>query len=184
MAGRTPGNWTLAQTGYGYNPGIRRGIRIGSARDGSVKYLDSRRLSVSLRRRVEPGRRRDGRCSRQRVRRGFSYGREKVHPDPRAESDSCAALTRDPTILQALPGMDGVGGETMRLTQLVPSALVLFISAPSFAQESIEFSSRADRFTCNFPVRPRSRRPPTGRNMAPICRRACIAPRKARAAIP
>ena len=27
------------QTGYGFNPGIRRGIRIGSARDGSVKYL-------------------------------------------------------------------------------------------------------------------------------------------------
>ena len=42
----------------------------------------------------------------------------------------------------------------MRLTQLVPSALVLFISAPSFAQEWIEFSSRADRFTCNFPVQP------------------------------
>jgi hypothetical protein len=28
---------SLAQTGYGFNPGIRRGIRIGSARDGSVK---------------------------------------------------------------------------------------------------------------------------------------------------
>jgi len=38
--GRTnTGQLTLAQTGYGFNPGIRRGIRIGSARDGSVKYL-------------------------------------------------------------------------------------------------------------------------------------------------
>jgi len=36
--GRTnTGQFALAQTGYGYNPGIRRGIRIGSARDGSVK---------------------------------------------------------------------------------------------------------------------------------------------------
>jgi DNA-binding beta-propeller fold protein YncE len=38
--GRTNiGQLTLAQTGYGFNPGTRRGIRIGSARDGSVKYL-------------------------------------------------------------------------------------------------------------------------------------------------
>ena len=27
------------EPGYGYNPGCRRGIRIGSAKDGSVKYL-------------------------------------------------------------------------------------------------------------------------------------------------
>ena len=38
--GRTNiGQLTLPQTGYGFNSGIRRGIRIGSARDGSVKYL-------------------------------------------------------------------------------------------------------------------------------------------------
>lgn len=36
--GRTnTGRFALAQTGYGYNLGAQRGIRIGSARDGSVK---------------------------------------------------------------------------------------------------------------------------------------------------
>ena len=36
--GRTnTGRFALAQTGYGFNPGIRRGIRVGSARDGSVR---------------------------------------------------------------------------------------------------------------------------------------------------
>jgi DNA-binding beta-propeller fold protein YncE len=35
--GRTnTGVWALPQTGYGFNAGIRRGIRIGSARDGKV----------------------------------------------------------------------------------------------------------------------------------------------------
>ena len=38
--GRTnTGQFALPQTGYGFNPGIQRGIRIGSARDGSVKYF-------------------------------------------------------------------------------------------------------------------------------------------------
>ena len=38
--GRTNvGFFTLPQTGYAFNPGARRGIRIGSARDGSVKYF-------------------------------------------------------------------------------------------------------------------------------------------------
>jgi hypothetical protein len=33
------GQLTLPQTGYGYNPGAQRGIRIGSAADGSVRYF-------------------------------------------------------------------------------------------------------------------------------------------------
>ena len=38
--GRTnTGQLSLPQTGYGYNQGIQRGIRIGSARDGSVNYF-------------------------------------------------------------------------------------------------------------------------------------------------
>jgi len=38
--GRTnTGQFALPQTGYGYNLGIRRGIRIGSARDGKVTAL-------------------------------------------------------------------------------------------------------------------------------------------------
>ena len=43
----------------------------------------------------------------------------------------------------------------MRLIPLIATALVLSISAPSFAQEWIEFASREDRFTCNFPAQPK-----------------------------
>ena len=42
----------------------------------------------------------------------------------------------------------------MRLTPLVSAAFVLSMSGPSFAQEWIEFASRQDRFTCNFPSQP------------------------------
>jgi hypothetical protein len=42
----------------------------------------------------------------------------------------------------------------MRLIPLVPAALVLCISAPSFAQDWIEYASQADRFTVNFPKEP------------------------------
>jgi hypothetical protein len=43
----------------------------------------------------------------------------------------------------------------MRLTPLISAAFVLSISGPSFAQEWIEFASRDDRFTCNFPSQPK-----------------------------
>jgi hypothetical protein len=43
----------------------------------------------------------------------------------------------------------------MRLTTLISIALVVSVSGPVFAQEWIEFASREDRFTCNFPVQPK-----------------------------
>src|SRR5204863_3810243 len=43
----------------------------------------------------------------------------------------------------------------MRLMPLISAALVLSISGLSFAQEWIEFASREDRFTCNFPSQPK-----------------------------
>ena len=45
----------------------------------------------------------------------------------------------------------------MRLIPLVPAAFVLFISGPSFAQEWIEYVSRADFFSVNFPGEPKVR---------------------------
>ena len=45
----------------------------------------------------------------------------------------------------------------MRLIPLVPAAFVLFLSAPSFAQEWIEYASRADCFSVNFPGEPKVR---------------------------
>jgi hypothetical protein len=43
----------------------------------------------------------------------------------------------------------------MRLMPLISAALVLSMSEPSFAQEWIEYASREDRFTCNFPSEPK-----------------------------
>ena len=43
----------------------------------------------------------------------------------------------------------------MRLTLLISAAFVLSISGSSFAQEWIDFASRDDRFTCNFPSQPK-----------------------------
>src|SRR5437773_12411041 len=43
----------------------------------------------------------------------------------------------------------------MRLMPLISAALAVLISGPSFAQEWIEFASRDDRFTCNFPSQPK-----------------------------
>jgi len=45
----------------------------------------------------------------------------------------------------------------MRLLPLVTAAVVLFLSGPSFAQEWLEYASRADRFTVNFPAEPQVR---------------------------
>ncbi len=45
----------------------------------------------------------------------------------------------------------------MRLIPLVPAAFVLLMSGPSFAQEWIEYASRVDLFTVNFPAEPRVR---------------------------
>ena len=42
----------------------------------------------------------------------------------------------------------------MRLVRIVPAALILLIAAPSFAQEWVEYYSRADRFLVNFPRQP------------------------------
>ena len=44
----------------------------------------------------------------------------------------------------------------MRLTPLILAAFVLSLSGPSFGQEWIEFASREDRFTCNFPSEPKT----------------------------
>jgi hypothetical protein len=38
---------------------------------------------------------------------------------------------------------------------LIPAAIVVALSAPSFAQEWIEFANRDDRFTCLFPSQPK-----------------------------
>ena len=43
----------------------------------------------------------------------------------------------------------------MRLTPLISTALILAVSGPLLAQEWIEFASREDRFTCNFPTQPK-----------------------------
>jgi hypothetical protein len=43
----------------------------------------------------------------------------------------------------------------MRLIRLVPVALILFMSGPSVAQGWIEYVSRADFFTVNFPGEPK-----------------------------
>ena len=43
----------------------------------------------------------------------------------------------------------------MRPMPLISAVLALSISGPLFAQEWIEFASREDRFTCNFPSEPK-----------------------------
>src|SRR5437868_2137474 len=43
----------------------------------------------------------------------------------------------------------------MHLMRIISIASVLSIAGPLFAQEWIEFASREDRFTCNFPTQPK-----------------------------
>src|SRR5712691_2826226 len=43
----------------------------------------------------------------------------------------------------------------MRFISLISTSLVLSVSGPLYAQEWIEFASREDRFTCNFPTQPK-----------------------------
>ena len=45
----------------------------------------------------------------------------------------------------------------MRLISLMTAALILVKSGPSFAQEWIEYASRADLFSVNFPAEPKVR---------------------------
>ena len=45
----------------------------------------------------------------------------------------------------------------MRLISLVPAAFVLLIAGSAFAQEWIEYVSRADFFSVNFPAQPEVR---------------------------
>src|SRR6266849_6437228 len=43
----------------------------------------------------------------------------------------------------------------MRLNPLVPAAFILFMSGPAFAQDWIEYTSKADFFSVNFPGEPK-----------------------------
>jgi len=42
----------------------------------------------------------------------------------------------------------------MRPIRLVPAVLIVFLAAPAFAQEWVEYYSREDRFLVNFPKQP------------------------------
>lgn len=43
----------------------------------------------------------------------------------------------------------------MRIIRWVPAALILFIAAPSFAQDWIDYEDRVERFRVNFPGQPK-----------------------------
>ena len=64
-----------------------------------------------------------------------------------------AKQTRD-TVLD-FDEIGSLGGSIMRLIPLIAAALSLFLSGPSFAQEWIDYASRADFFGVNFPGEPK-----------------------------
>ena len=70
----------------------------------------------------------------------------------------------------------------MRFSPLVAAILLLSLSTPASAQEWIEYVSKEDRFTGNFPGQPRvTQTTYTEHSVRRRCQRASTAPRRGRA---